>query len=247
MVSSQIVSLGDGFQVLEIVGKQLQNSIPRLPSVFVTCKFVTCKFSFWADKMKYMEVVWALCQLWAAAILKTLRAAFLCIYSSEFLWLFESQLNLLLSASLNFCLRVAKIWSRVYFLNCILRYLPLTAMNNCNKQLFGGHLGLLCYPVPYKNWQSTTHLGWILSVTLTVFNSAWYPWGLQWVLNVSLNKDGFKLVLIVKHAHKHLTDSGPKRDKWRELQSSWYLCLPISAISIHWAGQKGKESEKKKN
>lgn len=43
------------FQVLEIVGRQLQANIPKLPS-----DFVTCEFSFWVAKMKYMEIVWLL-------------------------------------------------------------------------------------------------------------------------------------------------------------------------------------------
>lgn len=54
------------FQVLEIVGRQLQANIPKLPS-----DFVTCKSSFQAAKMKSMEVVWLLWQLGMIANLKT--------------------------------------------------------------------------------------------------------------------------------------------------------------------------------
>lgn len=59
------------FQVLEIVGKQLQKSILRLPS-----DFVECKISFRADKTKYKELIWGLWQEWAVSILKFLKPAF---------------------------------------------------------------------------------------------------------------------------------------------------------------------------
>lgn len=49
---------------------------------------------------------------------------------------------------------------------------------------------------------------------------------------------------MVQHAQKHLTGSGPKRDEWREFQSSWCPCLPSSAISIQQAGENRKEREK---
>lgn len=47
-----------------------------------------------------------------------------------------------------------------------------------------------------------------------------------------------------KASQKHLSDSGPKRDEWGELQSSWCPCLPSSAISIQGAGENRREREK---
>lgn len=82
-------------------------------------------------------------------------------------------------------------------------------------------------------------------MTLTMFNCARYQWTLQRVSNVSLNKDGFRQMLIDRHARKHLTDSRSKRERNGESYRAASIPAFLSAQFPFTEQEKTKRNQKR--